>query len=255
MRKLRYGMIGRGVWGERIANILCDHSRDVKTFNISRRNKHESIIDYQEKIVEEICRNQSEVDVVWLAVPPGDQYIIVKSVLEFNKDIIVEKPWMCKPDETHKLINTAENKGLQIAVHYQYCFLEELKRISRLISKSDNDVVFSGEFTVSKKNRLNIPSVYNLGFHLLAIKCYFFPEAGIGSIKTGYDQENRRIVRVNNNAEAYMVNFLYNNEPLIQRFIDAFESSIINKTVFPLNMEFSLTVYDEIIKLSRLQPE
>ena len=99
----------------------------------------------------------------------------MKSVLIAGKHAIVEKPWMVNAEKTHSLIQLADEKNLNIAVHYQYCFLDNFLDLREKFDFSDKNIIFSGIFNTSKKNRISIPSLYNFGCHLLAIKNYYFP--------------------------------------------------------------------------------
>jgi hypothetical protein len=186
------------------------------------------------------------VDAVWLAIPPIDQEVFVEIILGFHKHVIVEKPWMCNEQTTLKLIDFAKTVDRQVAVHYQYCYLDAFKRLPFQTDYPIGEITFQGEFSISRENRLSIPAIYNMGSHLVAIKELFCPEASVSDINTGYNTEDKRLVRFESQSQHYEVDFSCNDEPLIQRFMQDFESHVNASREFPLNLQFSLRVNQQL---------
>ncbi len=246
---LKYGVIGSGRWGSVIKKILSTGSEMVISFDISRRHKSETRKNYKNNIKRYLQRNIEQVDVIWIAVPPKDQDILIESVLDYGKHVIVEKPWMCDQMVTSELVNHAKFVDRQVAVHYQYCYLDALKHVPFALHNSQDGMYFWGEFCISRSNRLSIPAIYNLGTHLLAIKELYFPDAFIKGIHTGYNMLDKRRIRIQSTTQCYEIDFQNNNEPLIQRFIFDFENHLNSKKEFPLNLMFSLNINKELILL------
>jgi hypothetical protein len=145
----------------------------------------------------------------------------------------------------------ANAKNLNIAVHYQYCFLDRFLNSHEEFDVSCKDIVFSGIFYTSKKNRLSIPSLFNFGCHLLAIKHYHFPNARLGEIYTAYEMDDQRSVTIRIGSTQYLIDFLNNQEPLIQRFIDVFETDLVKKAKSGFDLHLSLKILEDLNELQR----
>ncbi len=156
--------------------------------------------------------------------------------------MIVEKPWMCDERATEALIKKSEQLGLQIGMDYQYCFLEKARKISKEFDDRNWSVKFSGEFSVSQKDRLEIPAIHNLGSHLLAIRNFLFPNAEIEGIIARYEHPDCRKITISSPSRTADIVFLENKEPLMQRLIESFEKCLQEKTKFPLDLRFALSV-------------
>jgi predicted dehydrogenase len=249
MRNFRYGIIGKGKWGKKIAHMLAEQSKPVYVFDISRPSTKENKAIYKTRINKYISQKAKDIDIIWIAVPPEDQYVLAQSALEHDKHVIVEKPWMCNENETDVLIKIARRKQLSVGIDYQYCFFDEIPDIRAAVNKAGKEIKFSGEFKIKEDNRLSLPPIYNLGSHLLAVKVLFFPKALVEKIVTAYNSSDQRRIEIFSEKK-YEIDFLNNTQPLLQRFIDSFEKSILESKKFPLDLEFALKVNSEITKLN-----
>jgi predicted dehydrogenase len=244
-----YALIGRGPWGNRLSKILKHHGRHMIHLDVSRPQNPNEFHTYHDQIVQHIDLYAKKSDIVWIAIPPGHQYEAVKSVLTLDKHVIIEKPWMVNAEKTRSLIRLADARNLNVAVHYQYCFLDKFSNSREQFAFSSKNIIFSGIFNTSKKDRNSIPSLFNLGCHLLAIKHYYFPNAQLGVIKTAYETDDQRSVTIKIDSTQYLINFLNNREPLIQKFIDAFELDLIKKARSEFDLHFSLKIMYDLYNL------
>ncbi len=232
-----------------MAGILKEMSREVHVLTLSRPKPGEPEENYAAR-VEKICRDEAgKADVVWLAVPPGNQEILTRAALAAGKHVVAEKPWMCSRAVTDDLGRAASKEGLQIGVHYEYCFLSGLGRLSMPPNGSGPPVRFSGTFISSKTS--GAPPLYNLGCHLLAIKCALFPDAATGDITVSYKGIDERKLEVVRGTDRRTLDFLGNREPLIQRFIAAFEASLSGKNAFPFGLPLSNEINAELAAIER----
>lgn len=248
-RKFRYGVIGNGQWGKRIQDILIQMERDIVVFDISRRFE-QTTREYENYILNNLKKNINNVDIFWLAVPPGDQYTLCKSILGFNKHIIVEKPWMENTEKTKELLAYSSKINKQIGVHFQYCYLDCIEKI---LKNNDKFSIFNGAFCVSKENRLSIPAIYNLGSHLFSIKELYFPHLNVGKIETGYNKPDARYFELKGSDKEYVLDFFKINEPLIQRFVKDFEKKIDSEENIDLNLDLCLRINQAIRDYSESQ--
>ena len=159
-----------------------------------------------------IAASSADTDILWFAVPPGFQDLFVEAGLNAGKHIIVEKPWMCSAERTLQLLAAAGRISKQVAVHFQYCFLDSVREIAL---RGQEATVFSGAFCISRGNRLSLDPLYNLGSHLVAIKCLYFKNARIGTLVTGYDMPDRRSITIETDSTRIDIDLLETNEPLV----------------------------------------
>lgn len=163
-------------------------------------------------------------DILWIAVPPGLHSVaMVEAALDAGCHIIVEKPWLADPSQSLLLETRAAMLGLRCAVHFQYLFLDAIRSL-RAIGNDGAGAVFSGQFTIARASANGVPAGPNLGSHLVSLWRVAFPAAALGSLVVGYEQENRRMMCLHSDQAARLVDFTDNAEPIIQRFVTAFES-------------------------------
>lgn len=186
-----------------------------------RRLPDESDSDYRARLVDRLGDGG---EIVWIAVPPGPHSIaMVETALAAGRHVIVEKPWLAPAAESRMLAARAASLGLRCAVHYQYLFLTAVQEL--LASRIDGaGMVFSGQFTIARAAPNGIPAGPNLGSHLVALWRGAFPEADRGSLIAGYEREDLRMMSLEGRAAPHIVDFTVNAEPIIQRFIAAFEA-------------------------------
>ena len=81
--------------------------------------------------------SSSEIDAIYLPLPPALHYQWAKKALKYGKHIFVEKPSTTCLADTEDLINIASEKGLALHENYMFMFHNQLKAL--------DDVVSSGE--------------------------------------------------------------------------------------------------------------
>jgi hypothetical protein len=183
----------------------------------------------------------TDAQIAWLCLPPGPHIpLIVEAALSAGLHVIVEKPWLTSSAETARLFEAARNAARLVAVHYEYCFCREVESWRKQL-QGGAGLQFYGRFTVDRPDRLGIPAAENLGSHLLAIREYAVPHAQVAEIHCGYELPNERQVWLEREGNVTgAINFL-SNEPVLQRFIDRFESALHGPD-FPLDLNFAARV-------------
>lgn len=237
MLKLRYAVVGAGKWGERLVDTLskCTDCQ-VLSIQLSRRANHETEEDYRDRINATFEPYCDKIDLVWLAVSPGDQEHLVLCAINAGFHVIIEKPWMVGKAASENLSELALNMNVQVGVHFQYCYLEELAEISKYANNAG--FTFNATFTIAGGNRLNIDPWFNFGTHLLAMKMLHFSDVRIGEIQVGYNVDNQRWLNLSGPSNI-TIDFGKNDQPLIQRFVSDIERSIVLGVDFPIGIEFA----------------
>ncbi|MGA3212929.1 MAG: Gfo/Idh/MocA family oxidoreductase [Terriglobales bacterium] len=193
----------------------------------------------------------SKAQIAWLCLPPGPHVpVIVAAVISAGLDVIVEKPWLSSVAETEPLIAQARASSRILAIHYEYCYLEEVQDWRRRF-KGGAGLQFGGRFAHSRLDHLGISALDNLGSHLLAIREYAVPRSQLGEIHCGYDLPDERCVWLEEEErQISSIDLLASKEPVIERFIAAVEAALEDGAV-PLDLDFALRVASAVDSLKR----
>lgn len=93
----------------------------INAFNIS-------IFDDYDKII-----NNSDVEAIYIPLPPALHYKWAKKVIERGKHVFVEKPSTINYQNSYELINMAKNKDVVIYENYMFQHHSQLTKIKELI--------------------------------------------------------------------------------------------------------------------------
>jgi predicted dehydrogenase len=72
-------------------------------------------------------------DIIHITTPPESHYLIGKTCIENNVNILVEKPFTTKYEDTEKLINLAKKKDLKVTVGHNIQFSTAARRMRSMI--------------------------------------------------------------------------------------------------------------------------
>jgi Oxidoreductase family, NAD-binding Rossmann fold len=243
-----YVILGRGRWATRMQSILTAEGRSVTHIAETRQAYGESNSAYTSRLA--AIMSASAAQIAWLCVLPGPHVaFMVSAALDAGLHVVVEKPWQDSPRVTQSLVVKAKSLRRVIAVHFEYCLLEEVELWCRDFHQG-NGFRFGGHFFLNRRDHTGIPAMDNLGSHLLAIRAYAVPHSAVQEIRCGYEQPDERCVWLERrNARAAIINLLENKEPIIQRFVAKVEAAL-EGAEFILNLEFALRVSEEAADLS-----
>lgn len=238
-----YVILGRGRWAGRMQNILAAESRCVANIQETRRTPGEADAAYRSRLAE--AMSASNAQIAWLCVLPGAHVpIMIDAALDAGLHVVAEKPWQVSQRATASLVARAKSLRRLVAVHFEYCFLEEVERWRRDFHPGAG-LRFGGHFFLDRPDHTGMTAMDNLGSHLLAIRAYAVPQSAVQEIRSGYEQPDERCVWVERgNALAASINLLANKERIIQKFIATVEASL-EGAEFPLDLEFALGVAND----------
>jgi predicted dehydrogenase len=242
-----YVIVGRGRWAKRMQSLLEAENRQVAAIPKARRASGETDDAYRSRLT--AAMRASNAQIAWLCVLPGPHVpIMIEAALEAKLHVIVEKPWQASQRITASLVASAKSQRRLIAVHFEYCLLEEVERWRRDFHPGKG-LRFGGHFFLNRPNHMGIPAIDNLGSHLLAIRAYAVTQSALQEIRCGYEQPDERSVWLEKrNTRAAFINLLENKEPIIQRFVAKVEASLEGED-FPLDLEFALRVANDTAAL------
>jgi hypothetical protein len=244
MPDLAYAVLGRGYWAGRMQKILQDFGRRTVCIGESRRRMEESDSHYKQRLAGSFARSGAQI--AWLCVTPGPHIpAILEAATDAGMHAVLEKPWMCPRSLTEPLILRAQSCRLRVAVHYELCFLEGVRCWRRDFS-ARSGLCFGGRFVLGRPNHTGMRPVDNLGCHLLSIREYAVPQAAVSEIRCADEGvAERRVWLESENVPLASLDFLANREPVIQRFVAAFEAAL-DAGNFPFDLSFGLRVYEAV---------
>jgi hypothetical protein len=239
-----YVILGRGRWAERMRGILAGENRRAAQIGGVRQGASETATQYRERLATDLRATQAQI--AWLCVLPGPHVaIMIDAALDAGLHVLAEKPWLADPQITDALAARAKALRRILAVHYEYCFLDEVQRWRKQFG-SESGLSFSGHFFLSRPNHTGMTALDNLGTHLLAIRSYAVPLSTVQEIRCGYEQGDERRVWLDRAGERIAsIDLLESKEPIIQRFLAQFEASL-DGAHFPIDLQFAQHVADEI---------
>ena len=240
----KYAVLGNGRWAGVIHGILAQQQCEVVIIQQTRRGDRESNDEYRARIGSSLAK--SGATVAWICIPPSPNTLLLsEAAVESGLHVIAEKPWLWTQPASQALNALAHARGRLIGVHFEYCLLEAVESWRRQQNRGVG-LKFSGRFTTSRRDRLGIPAIENLGSHLFAIRAYAVPEAAISEIDCGFEDADERLVSIGNgNCILSTIDFTANREPIIQRFIEQFEGAL-NGGPFPFGLDFAELVLKDL---------
>lgn len=243
-----YAILGGGYWAGRMRKILEKEGRRVDLIPHPRRSPPETEAAYKSRLAASMAATDAQI--AWLCVPPGPHVAsMIEAALEAGVAVVVEKPWMCPRSTTEHLVALAQARRLRIGVHYQLCFLESVERWRREFRQGEGQR-FGGHFVLGRPPHTGMSGIDNLGCHLLSIREYAVPKAEIGEIFCAYEGRGERNVWLESEGRRIAtIDFLENREPIVQRFIHAFEAA--PGPAFRFDLAFALRVYEAVEAVKR----
>lgn len=235
-----YVILGRGRWAARMQSILTGENRRVAVIPVTRRTYEETDAAYRSRLAD--AMRASDAQIAWLSVLPGPHVpLMIDAALNAGLHVVTEKPWQASQGVTSALVARSKSLRRLIAVHFEYCLLDEVERWRRNF-QSGIGLRFGGRFFLRRPDHTGMSAVDNLGSHLLAARAYAAPKSSLQEIRCGYEQPDERCIWLEKrNTRVAFIDLLANKEPIIQRFVAKVEASL-EGAHFPFDLEFALRV-------------
>ncbi len=234
-------------------SVLEGELRKVAMLGETRIGVSDSDTDYIARVSEGMRASRAQI--AWLCLPPGRHIpLILRGAFEAGLHAIVEKPWLTSRKETEDLIALGNAKHLRAGVHFEYCLHHEVELWRRQFAGGAG-LRFGGRFGLDREDHTGLPPVDNLGCHFIAVRNYAVPEATIENLQCEYRvADERRVWLKKGDAQVASIDFLENQQPIIQRFLARFERAI-DGTEFPWDLSFGLHVAEELAALRARTPQ
>ncbi len=104
------------------------------------RQKAQSFVDcYGGKIFEGYVQliSSSEVDAIYLPLPPALHFKWAKKALEQGKHVLVEKPSTTRLADTQALVSLADEKGLALHENYMFVFHNQIQAVKNIVNSGE----------------------------------------------------------------------------------------------------------------------
>jgi predicted dehydrogenase len=222
--------------------ILAMENRGVASIAETRQQLGESDTTYRSRLA--AAMRTSGARIAWLCVPPGPHVpLMIEAALDAGLHVVVEKPWYGSQSVTESLAKRAKSLRRIIAIHFEYCLLEEVEQWRRVMD-SGAGARFGGRFFLNRPDHMGIAALDSLGSHLLAIRAYAVPQAAVQELRCGYERPDERCVWLEKDGgRVASINLLETKERIIQRFIGKLEDALEGAD-FPFDLQFALRVAD-----------
>jgi predicted dehydrogenase len=155
MRQLRFGLIGWGYWGPKLARNLeslpqasLDIVADVNPMTLAKVKMERPWIETTTE-VEDIFN--SSVDAVVIATPVATHFELARNALMHGKHVLVEKPLTSSVAEAEELIEVAEQKNVTLMVGHTFEYSPAVTQLRQLIQDGELGNIYCVEI-----ERLNL---------------------------------------------------------------------------------------------------
>ena len=183
MSQLRFGVIGWGYWGPKIARNL-NSLLNASVTMVADADVHrlaQAARDLQDvsttTSAEEVFR--SDVDAVVLATPVRSHWKLAKEALLHGKHVLVEKPLTDNVAQAEELVELAHEQRRILMVGHTFEYSPAVNELRRLIQAGDLGRIYSVE--TERVNlglfRSDINVIWDLAPHDISILLYLFGKA------------------------------------------------------------------------------
>ena len=138
MKKQVIAIIGLGYWGTIVTNTLVSmnifrkiyiYDNDYNKSKIIKK-KFGSKVDYLS--LNKIKKNK-QIKNIFLATPPRENFKILNSLIDFNKNILIEKPGLINSNQYKKIKKKLFQKKNKVSFGYIYIYNNYIRYIKKII--------------------------------------------------------------------------------------------------------------------------
>lgn len=180
MTDLRFGIIGWGYWGPKIARNLdgLPHASVAMVADMDPRRL--ASIEGNFPSVRTTTRAedvfQSDVDAVVIATPVRTHYRLAREALLLGKHVLVEKPLTANVEEAEELVGLAQDMGRVLMVGHTFEYSPAVNELRKLVQSGDLGKIYCVEAERVNlglfRNDINV--IWDLAPHDVSILLYLF---------------------------------------------------------------------------------
>ncbi len=180
MRELRFGVIGWGYWGPKIARNLGSLPQaavtmvaDTDMYRLAALATSQSGIQTTTRVEEML---HSDIDGVVIAAPVRVHYRLAKEALLAGKHVLVEKPLTTSVAEAEELIALAQKQQRILMVGHTFEYNPAVNELRKLVQSGDLGKIYCVEAERVNlglfRNDINV--IWDLAPHDISILLYLF---------------------------------------------------------------------------------
>lgn len=178
IRNIRFGVIGWGYWGPKIARNLESLPQasvamvaDMDVHRIQALAMSQPWIRTTTRVEEVFA---SDVDAVVIAAPVRAHYALAKDALLHDKHVLVEKPLTASVEEAEELVALAHERGLILMVGHTFEYSPAVNELKKLVESGNLGKIYCIE--AERVNlglfRSDINVIWDLAPHDISILLY-----------------------------------------------------------------------------------
>ena len=178
MRYLRFGVIGWGYWGPKVARNLASLPNATVSMIVDMDVRRLASIGDSVPGVETTTDlkdlMRSDVDAVAIATPVRTHYQLAREALLHGKHVLVEKPLTASVEEAEELVALAEERQLILMVGHTFEYSPPVQELRKLIQNGDLGKIYCVEAERVNlglfRNDINV--IWDLAPHDISILLY-----------------------------------------------------------------------------------
>src|SRR5215470_9302916 len=180
MRYLRFGVIGWGYWGPKVARNLASLPDATVSMVVDMDVRRLASIEASQTgiatttNIQELMR--SNVDAIAIATPVRTHYQLAREALLHGKHVLVEKPLTANVEEAEELVALAEERQLTLMVGHTFEYSPAVQELRKLVQNGDLGKIYCVEAERVNlglfRNDINV--IWDLAPHDISILLYLF---------------------------------------------------------------------------------
>lgn len=181
MRYLRFGVIGWGYWGPKVARNLASLPDATVSMVADLDVRRLASIEASQAGIatttdpQELIRS-SNVDAIAIAAPVRFHYQLARDALLHGKHVLVEKPLTANVEEAEELVALAEERQLTLMVGHTFEYSPAVQELRKLVQNGDLGKIYCVEAERVNlglfRNDINV--IWDLAPHDISILLYLF---------------------------------------------------------------------------------
>ena len=147
MKEIRFGVIGWGYWGPKIARNLDSLPQAMVAMVADMDARRLTTLAVNQPwvrtttLIEDIFR--SDVDAIVIATPVSTHYQLAREALLHGKHVLVEKPLTASVTEAEELIALAQEQQLVLMVGHTFEYNPAVNELRKLVQSGELGKIFS----------------------------------------------------------------------------------------------------------------
>ncbi len=262
MKKYNIAIIGLGYWGTIVTSTVVSMGLFKKIFIYDSDKSKINILKkkFGNKVVEvnlnEIKKNK-DINNVFLATPPKVNFPILRSLIKYKKNILVEKPGMINSKFFDTIKKELRNNKIKLSFGYIYIYNNYIRYLKKIIkSKKLGKIKY---INFQRQNfgpiRNKVSAAYDLATHDISILSYFFNSKIKLKKKIGHDilgKKNQDISFLNLECDGVKIdiNVSWLNPEKIRKIIIIGSKKML--LFDEMNLKDPIKIYDNYVNFPKI---